>query len=138
MQIPVVNNTWHYEQQLVCLHIALYPWQLVVNMQFVLTYYKFICMHDYWKLWWLLVSYLIWHLTTQTVNKSKTKIWPNPLPGWSTFDHIPDHIFLIIHFVCRHFLWSRFYYPNFKKKSLFFSKAITFHISLFLFQYLHA
>lgn len=73
--------------------------------------YKFICMHDYWKLWWLLVSYLIWHLTTQTVNKSKTKIWPNPLPGWSTFDHIPDHIFLIIHFVCRHFCGPDFTIP---------------------------
>lgn len=88
--------------------------------------YKFICMHDYWKLWWLLVSYLIWHLTTQTVNKSKTKIWPNPLPGWSTLDHIPDHIFLIIHFVCRHFCGPDFTIPISRRNPFSFQKLSPF------------
>lgn len=79
-----------------------------------------------WKLWWLLVSYLIWHLTTQTVNKSKTKIWPNPLPGWSTFDHIPDHIFLIIHFVCRHFCGPDFTIPISRRNPFSFQKLSPF------------
>lgn len=83
-------------------------------------------MHDYWKFWWLLVSYLIWHLTTQTVNKSKTKIWPNPLPGWSTFDHIPDHIFLIIHFVCRHFCGPDFTIPISRRNPFSFQKLSPF------------
>lgn len=79
-----------------------------------------------WKLWWLLVSYLIWHLTTQTINKSKTKIWPNPLPGWSTLDHIPDHIFLIIHFVCRHFCGPDFTIPISRRNPFSFQKLSPF------------
>lgn len=114
LQIPVVNNTWHYEQQLVCLHIALYPWQLVVNMQFVLTYLQ-IYLHA-----WLLKTLMT------AVNKSKTKIWPNPLPGWSTFDHIPDHIFLIIHFVCRHFCGPDFTIPIPRRNPFSFQKLSPF------------
>lgn len=114
LQIPVVNNTWHYEQQLVCLHIALYPWQLVVNMQFVLTYLQ-IYLHA-----WLLKTLMT------AVNESKTKIWPNPLPGWSTFDHIPDHIFLIIHFVCRHFCGPDFTIPISRRNPFSFQKLSPF------------
>lgn len=92
------------------------------------------------------MTFLLYKSTKQLTLTYWIVLWERPsfnlgaLPDRGTLHHVPDHIPLVIHFVCSHFFWQTgFYNPSFKDSvNPFLNFAINFHISPFLFQYWHA